>query len=442
MLDAGDKRNRDDFDNNNNNTIMNDDKNNNNDHVDTGGGGDGRGQLASQQYLQVILEQFPPVMYAFGYGSGVFSQQASLGQQKLSSPSSSSSSLNHTPGMLDIIFVVDDPTSFHKQNMKLWPEHYASWLRYVDGGTGLVCSNLQTHGLGSLLPFPSSKGWLSDAHVLFHVVDDKPAWMKYGVISQKDIVNDLTGWESLYIAGRMQKPTLSISSPSDELLEAQQTNLDAAVAAALLLSPISSSSLATTTTTTKGKPCGDEGQKSTQQNNILALSWPTFFQTVASISYSGDFRMKVGGEDPRKLRKLVEGPGQLSRFCNLYQPSVERLTQSGVISSSAAVVDHNDSNRPIGQIEWDYNDESSRKHLLSQLPHSVQKEVQLRIHHPSSSPTTSGGEGVAIALAQTLAGIVGPAARNQSFKGLFTLGMRKSIRYAKAKLSKGLLRKR
>ena len=432
MLDIGDKRNRD--------AVDHEKDDDNNSHVDAGGG-DGRGQLTSQQYLQAILEQFPPVMYAFGYGSGVFSQQASLGQQQQPSSTSSSSS-NHTPGMLDMIFVVDDPTTFHKQNMKLWPEHYASWLRYVDGGSGLVCSNLQTHGLRSLLPFPSSKGWLSDAHVLFHVVDDKPAWMKYGVISQEDIVHDLTEWESLYIAGRMQKPTLSISYPSDELLEAQRTNLDAATAAALLLSPISSSSLARTAV--KGQPDGDEGQQNVDQNNSRALSWPIFFQTVASISYSGDFRMKVGGEDPRKLQKLVEGPGQLSRFYTLYQPSIERLTKSGVISSSTVEVDPNDNNITIGQIEWDSNDKTTRKYLLSQLPHSVQEEVQLRIHHgqPSSSPATSGGEGVAIALAQTLAGSVGPAARNQSFKGLFTLGMRKSIRYAKAKLSKGLFRKR
>jgi hypothetical protein len=45
-------------------------------------------------------------------------------------------------------------------------------------------------------------------------------------------------------------------------------------------------------------------------------------------------------------------------------------------------------------------------------------------------------------LAKGLAAIVASAARYQSFKGIFTLGARKSIQYASAKLTKELFHKR
>jgi translocator assembly and maintenance protein 41 len=78
-----------------------------------------------------------------------------------------------------------------------------------------------------------------DAHVLFHVVDD-PVPMKYGVVDQEDLLRDLTQWESLYLAGRLHKPTLPLLSTPDKFASAQDQNLQAAVAALLLLMPSSS----------------------------------------------------------------------------------------------------------------------------------------------------------------------------------------------------------
>jgi translocator assembly and maintenance protein 41 len=264
--------------------------------------------------------------------------------------------------------------------------------------------------------------------------------MKYGVIEKRDIIRDLTDWESLYIAGRMQKPTLAITTMTDELIEAQQKNLNAAAAAALLLSPLYS-------------PTIDEDQyKNIQSLTCMALSWPVFFQTITSISYSGDFRMRMGGEDPQKIQKLVQGPGQLSRFYNLYHPSITKMIESGIVSviddnpSMSSMQQHTANN--LGRLEWNSNDVSARQQLLSQLSRSVQDTVQRHHQHQMqkyesiSSPLSLSDKDVAVALANSLAGIVGPTARNQSFKGMFTLGLRKSIRYASAKLSKGLFRKR
>ena len=323
------------------------------------------GQLASEDTLRdEIVSQFPKnhLVHCFGYGSGVFSQ--SLANNK------------HAAGMLDLILVVDDTIEFHRANLERFPHHYAPWLRY--GGPSLI-ARLQRQG------FP----FLSDAHVLFHVSDpdENLPKMKYGVVDKRDLETDLTQWESLYLAGRLHKPTLPIISNDDSILQAQAKNLNAATAAALLLS---------------------------QEQDSNSLSWLSLYRQIAGLSYTGDFRMQVGGEDPQKLNKLVQAPGQLQRFHGLYRPVLESYETAGVLSQSSE-----------SGIEWNAKDPSSISYLWEQLPPSLQ---------------TIGNN--SDALAKALAAIVAPAARNQSFKGVFTLGFRKSIQYASAKLSKGLLAKK
>jgi pseudouridine synthase len=329
------------------------------------------GQLASQKALQEnVLSLFPHenLVYCFGYGSGVFSQTIDVNKKH--------------EGMLDLIMVVDDAERFHQTNLQVFPHHYAPWLRW--GGPSLV-TNVQRH-------FP-----LKDAHVLFHVVDD-PVPMKYGVVQQQDLLRDLTQWETLYLAGRLHKPTLPLVYPPlpDWFVQAQHQNLQSATAAALLLMMMSGS----------GK--NDR-------------SWETFFRTIASLSYTGDFRMQVGGEDPQKLDKLVRAPGQLGRFQDMYRPSLQLLERDGTISID-----------PQHGIEWNVNDSATIKHFQSFLPESIQSRL------PSIS-NVDGQIMAAAALSRVLAATVAPAARHQSFKGIATLGFRKSLQYASAKLSKGLL---
>jgi translocator assembly and maintenance protein 41 len=175
-------------------------------------------------------------------------------------------------------------------------------------------------------------------------------------------------------------------NPPDELIEAQNRNLESAVATALLLSP---------------------------RQVETSISLPTFFSQIASLSYSGDFRMKVGGEDPRKISKLVNAPGQLERFQSLYQPTLQLFQEKGILSQSTT------------HLDWNGNDLSSRKLLIESLPQNI-----------------VGKNNNIDNLASILASIVAPAARNQSFKGVFTLGLKKSLKYASAKLQKGLLRKK
>lgn len=60
--------------------------------------------------------------------------------------------------------------------------------------------------------------------------------IKYGVIGTQLLYDDLQYWDSLYIAGRMQKPVLMLKDYA-KLPMARKNNLDAAVTMALLLLP-------------------------------------------------------------------------------------------------------------------------------------------------------------------------------------------------------------
>lgn len=60
--------------------------------------------------------------------------------------------------------------------------------------------------------------------------------IKYGVIGTQLLYDDLQYWDSLYIAGRMQKPVLMLKDYA-KLPMARKNNLDSAVTMALLLLP-------------------------------------------------------------------------------------------------------------------------------------------------------------------------------------------------------------
>jgi len=361
--------------------------------IGDGDGDGGRGQLTSERTIRdEVVSKFPQenLVHCFGYGSGVFSQ--SLSNDDAAARSSS--------GMLDLILVVDDTREFHRANLQRFPHHYAPWLRY--GGPDLA-TKFQRQGIP----------WLRDAHILYHVADEDEEnnlpKMKYGVIDRDDLERDLTEWDSLYLAGRLHKPTLPIIANNVDLQAAQEKNLRAATAAALLLSPPSPSS---------------------STNKTTMVPWESLYRQIAALSYTGDFRMKVGGEDPQKIDKLVQAPGQLQRFHDLYGPILKSYETSGLLS-----VSHSSSRNVGGGIDWDSKDPSAMSHLRQQLPQSLRDGV-------AATSTPSNRVGGHDAMAKALAAIVAPAARNQSFKGVFTLGFRKSIQYASAKLSKGLLSRR
>ena len=410
----------------------------------------GDGQLTSNQELHNIIQQFPQdeLMYAFGYGSGVFSQQLSTTTTAAAAAAAANGGGGAAAagGMLDLILVVKDARKFHRANINKHPHHYASWIK-LGGGDGSTANWLQRNFM-----FP-------DAKVLFHVINDgdDPVLppMKYGIVSWEDLCKDLLQWDFLYLAGRLHKPTLPIMTPvPDDFLHAQHVNLDAAVATALLLSspkPSPSNSIAISISTT-------HDAVKTSNNDQQLLPWSTLYSHIASLSYTGDFRMTMGSvaEDPQKINKLVSAPGQIQRFHDLYrqqeqkQPKTNNMLESlerlGMLSVTATTGSGKGSGSKGGGggIEWDSSNWLARQELCNKyLPTKFQQHDLIgkitkrqNINFDNDTMVSIQQENIS----KLLTSIVAPAARYQSFKGIFTLGLRKSIKYASAKLSKGLFR--
>ena len=303
----------------------------------------------------LVDEEFPPIVHCFGYGSGVFTQQQA---------GTTASSLNDAGNnmMIDLILVVEDALSFHRQNLKRNSHHYAAWNRSAS-----FCSWLQTN-------FP--------AKVFFHPnVDVRGTNIKYGVVTKRHLLADLREWNYLYLAGRLHKPTLPIGLQDQDILASQATeNLPGALAVSLLL-------------------LSQEATTTPQEVDMLSV-----YEQIARLSYDGDPRVGLGGEDPQKVHKLVHAPGQAERFFQLYKDSLQDLSSSGVISYDEL------------KIQW--NPEESVAALRANLPRRLQTQPNLHVE-----------------LRET----VRRAARPQMLKGLVTAGVSRSARYVLSKLSKGIL---
>lgn len=339
------------------------------------------GQLTSIDALRQLLEETLPqdeIVYALGYGSGVLSQQLT----------DITKDDDKEVKVIDVIVVVRNSLAFHQANLEQNPHHYP-WHMTASSATWWQRHSLET----SLFRNPK----------VYFVVTDR---LKYGVVQVQDLLEDLSAWKYLYLAGRMHKPTVEIVSrqqnddDTEMLIRRHQEsrNLPAALAASLLLLHASSSAPLPETT----------------------LPPSRVYTEIASLSYSGDFRMSAGAEDPQKINKLVQSPGQLQRFERLYKNAAERLERDGLLH-----VDTDD---------WTFDASSltARKRLFSDLSPSLQPLYQA--NQPFNDSITL--------LRSALSSIVAPAARYQSVKGIATAGLLRSAQYAARKLSKGVFRSR
>ena len=320
-----------------------------------------------------FLRLFPSTpSFAFAYGSKVKIQanEASAGD------------------MIDLIIAVDDPLDFHRKNLEINGKHY-SFLRML--GPRGVCRIQERMGAkiyyNTLVP-----------------VDDGKNLIKYGVIKTQDLINDLLDWETLYVSGRLHKPVNIIRGPidsSEPLFKALQINHQSAIRASLLLLD----------------------ERFTEES----LYW-----TIASLSYSGDFRM-IFGENKNKVSNIVKP--QIESFRKLYRPyltspSFERFIQWN--SSSKTFVQ-------------DLNPQVILHHL-NLLPKNVQTNLYFMWSksRPGSSDDledvlqnlSERGYGLSEKVSQAVSSIVRRSSWSQSLKGLLTAGLMKSLSYARRKIHK------
>jgi translocator assembly and maintenance protein 41 len=233
-----------------------------------------------KEALRQMLWQFrAPIRYAFAYGSGVFSQSNAT-----KPPSTAASPHPHAPEavvkwqqgggkVIDFIFGVSHTQHWHAVNMTQNPSHYSA-VRHL--GSNVVSKIQDKWGAGVYFnPYITINGIM----------------IKYGVVNLETLTRDLSQWDTLYLAGRLQKP-VKILRDDPKVRLANQINLLSALRTALLmLGP--------------------------------TFSEKELYTKIAGISYMGDPRMDFRGEDPNKIRNIVAN--QLPNFRQLYAPLVQEL---------------------------------------------------------------------------------------------------------------------
>ncbi|KAJ2776135.1 Mitochondrial translocator assembly and maintenance protein 41, partial [Coemansia interrupta] len=317
--------------------------------------------------LNGVLKQFmAPIRYAFAYGSGVYKQ---AGYGAASKP------------MVDMIFAVSHPDHWHALNISQNRSHYS-----MMGALGSNAVSFVQERMG--------------AGVYYNpYVEINGIVIKYGVVSMDTLSSDLLNWDTLYLAGRMHKPTLTLRR--DPLMRiSKQVNLTHAMRAALLMLPKNFSS-------------------------------QELFEAIASISFAGDFRMKVGGENPRKVQNIVDA--QMPLFKSRYRSIIEGLPNLEYIGQDLLQQDMGPAARAamLRKMPNNFYDQLVKQGRKSgvKLPPGLGAEA-VNTERLASMPNISTISHKAVEK------IVAWPAFTQSAKGILTSGISKSIAYMRAKNEK------
>uniref|UniRef100_H2S0L2 Phosphatidate cytidylyltransferase, mitochondrial n=1 Tax=Takifugu rubripes TaxID=31033 RepID=H2S0L2_TAKRU len=351
-----------------------------------------------------ILSEFPQdISLAFAYGSGVFKQHGTnQGQME--------------KNMLDFVIAVDDPVTWHTMNLLQNRKHY-SILKLLGPTT---VSSIQ-HDYGASIYY----------NTLVPVDGRK---IKYGVISTESLLDDLTHWKTLYVAGRLHKPVsilnfivttikdflcfillcvyctdyplisrfvfqfqvkMLVQNENAKLRDALVSNLKSAVTASFLMLPES-------------------------------FSEEDLFLQIAGLSYAGDFRMVIG-EDKSKVHNIVKD--NIQHF---------RILYSNILRDCLQVV-----YKPQqGKLEVDKSPEGQFIQLMA-LPRTLQQKITKLVDPPGKNRDV---EEILLQVAQDpdcgavvqqgISSIVKSSSITQSIKGIATAGLWKTVSYSSKKLLK------
>lgn len=285
-----------------------------------------------KEVMRQLLWTFrAPIRYAFAYGSGVFPQSSGSGSASDAeiravhpkAPEAVVKAQNGSPKMIDFIFGVQHTQHFHSLNLKQHRDHYS--------------------GLGSL--GSGAVSWVQDkwgAGVYFNpYVTVDGVLIKYGVVALDTLCKDLSQWDTLYLAGRLQKP-VKILRDNPQVRLANQINLMSALRTALLLLP----------------PSFTERE---------------LYSTIAGISYLGDLRMAFPTENPQKVTNIVDN--NMLNFRRLYAPLIESLPN---VSFDDPACNQNDwiytAENPNMKINQDM-DPVKRGNMVRRLPTSFRSKL-------------------------------------------------------------------
>lgn len=278
--------------------------------------------------LRGIVRKFPAVNYAFAYGSGVFPQSDATASRVTQSPHPNppEAILKWQKGggkMIDFIIATRFTQHFHSLNLSKHKNHY-SFLGHL--GSAVVSRVQDNYGAG----------------VYFNpYIDINGTLIKYGVVNLQTLQRDLTDWDTLYLAGRLQKP-VKILFEDPNIRVANQRNLLSAVRCSLLLLP----------------PTFTEKQ---------------LYSTITGLSYQGDPRMDYGSENPKKIDNIVTH--QIRNFRLLYHDLIMSLPNIRYVDEKAiSKKDWMDDTKLDLQLKQDM-DPARRGNMVRRLPKSFREKV-------------------------------------------------------------------
>lgn len=309
------------------------------------------------------------------YGSAIFPQTTKIPSNK---------------NVFDFIIVVDDSYTWHHQNIEQNKKHYSSLALKL--GCKRIVKLQEQYGAGiyynSLIPF-----------------EDKI--IKYGVISTKVLFDDLLDWDYLYTSGRLHKPVRFLYKRPDKqsikFEDAINTNLKSAIHVSLLQLP----------------------QEFTEFD---------FYQSIANLSYCGDFRMKFG-ENPKKVFNIVSSNMQL--FREMYKPLLLSFCDHVHWDGLSAYIKQSKS--CASNL---YHLNLLPKALMYALVHSYKQLVDRR-HKDTEEVLRYFSRDSQICdevISHQLRRIVGASSLKQSIKGILTAGPIKSVKYISTKIQKMISR--
>ncbi|KAK7752072.1 Mitochondrial translocator assembly and maintenance protein 41 [Diatrype stigma] len=375
-----------------------------------------------KEVMRQLLWRFrAPIRYAFAYGSGVFPQskggtptEAEVKAVHPKAPLAIQKAQDGSPKMIDFIFGVQHTQHFHSLNLRQHRDHYS--------GLG---------SLGSAAVARVQDKWGAGVYFNPYVTVDG-VLIKYGVVNIDTLCRDLRDWDTLYLAGRLQKP-VKILRDHPQVRLANQINLMGALRTALLLLP----------------PTFTESE---------------LYSTIASISYLGDPRMAFPTENPRKVANIVNH--NMLNFRRLYAPLIESLPNVEFNDPACSKEDWIYNTDTIVKLQQDM-DPVKRGNMVRRLPTSFrgklyfeyQKKFQIpqlefnkmmdesKDEDASSFKRQQGGgferriaqddpEALRNAVRGVIKKTVNWPSTSQSIKSIFTAGIGRSIRYLGEKLAK------
>ncbi len=271
-----------------------------------------------------------------------------------------------------MIFATNNSEKWHSENLKLHYDHYAQPMRTL--GSRYI-TKLQRSG---------------GARVYYHPFVDlgDGNQLKYGVMSMEDLENDLSNWSTMFVAGRLHKPTMTIQTTSN-LRKLQERNMRYALNASLLLMP-------------------------------SRFDLDQLFLTLTSLSYGGDPRFDFGAENSNKVSNIVNA--NRVGFMNMYMDLIE----------SSCLIEK-EKHETYERLEDEYHVLELCRELPESLRSSLGNEKNILDLHKKRKLSKR--------LRSIISSRVRQAAPAQYAKGILTAGVGKSLYYLKEKFSKGILSK-